>query len=92
MVFPLSRPHKPRPVPVSDSKETDCRDFAATGGTTAATARPCRVMMVVRPAAAAERIAGSCCRASSAPLVTGLIVAFMLELYGSYTLLSNNDG
>src|SRR6185312_8758650 len=88
MALRLSLPHMPRPVPASDCNETGFAGLASAAGTTAATARPCLVMIVVRPATAAARIAGNCCRAASAPLEICREDGFMNLLYGLYEMLS----
>lgn len=61
-----------------------------SAGTTAATARPCLVMIVVGPWMAALRSAGSCLRACSAPVVWICLfwraMPSMYRLYGTMSL------
>lgn len=92
MACALLLPHSPRPVPANAVSGFGLGWRAAAIGTTAATSRPRRVMMVACPALASARIAGSCWRACSAPFDAGLGVRFMTVLYGPYGMPSNTAG
>ena len=91
MALVLSLRHRPLPVPAIDVMG-DCFFTGAieSAGTTAATARPCFVMIVVCPRAAAATSAGNCLRASSAPVIWVCCwLCVMRVLYRPYRIESN---